>query len=150
MTPALKFGLAFGLAVIADQIVKQFILHGVRYEGPVISIVLAYNEGVAFSMLHFLGAWLKYLQVVLLAGLGVLLWRQKALFQENALPFGLILGAGASNVLDRFVHGHVIDYVYWHYKFDFAIFNLADVLIDVGVGLLILKSFKAKDKQSKV
>ncbi|GMB89704.1 Lipoprotein signal peptidase IspA [Helicobacter ailurogastricus] len=150
MKSGLSFWLAFGLALVADQIVKQFILNGLRYEGAVISIVLAYNEGVAFSMLHFLGAWLKYLQVVLLASLGVFLWLQKAFFKENALPFGLILGAGASNVLDRFVHGHVIDYVYWHYQFDFAIFNLADVLIDVGVGLLILKSFKAKNKQSRV
>ncbi|WP_176485342.1 signal peptidase II, partial [Helicobacter suis] len=78
------------------------------------------------------------------------LWRQKELFNLNALPFGLILGAGSSNLLDRFIHGHVIDYVYWHYQFDFAIFNLADVLIDVGVGLIILKHFKIKNKQKGV
>ncbi|CAM2758883.1 signal peptidase II [Helicobacter felis] len=150
MKSVLIFWLAFVLAIFADQAVKQLILQGLRYEGPVISIVLAYNDGVAFSMLHFLGTWLKYLQIVLLVGVGVFLWRQKEFFTQHALSFGLVLGGGSSNVIDRFVHGHVIDYVYWHYKFDFAIFNLADVLIDVGVGLLILKSFKAKDKQGQV
>ncbi len=139
------------MALIGDQALKQVILEGFRYHGPVISIVLAYNKGVAFSMLDFLGPWLKYLQVLLIVGMAFLLVRQKEFFIPNALPFGLVLGAGSSNILDRFVHGGVVDYVYWHYKFDFAVFNLADVLIDVGVGLLVIQMFKqgalkAKDK----
>ncbi|WP_163499710.1 signal peptidase II [Helicobacter suis] len=149
-SPTFAFILAFIGAILSDQVLKQMILAGLRYEGPVISIVLAYNEGVAFSMLHFLGPYLKYIQIILIGSLGLFLWRQKELFNLNALPFGLILGAGSSNLLDRFIHGHVIDYVYWHYQFDFAIFNLADVLIDVGVGLIILKHFKIKNKQKGV
>ncbi|CCB79654.1 lipoprotein signal peptidase [Helicobacter bizzozeronii CIII-1] len=145
------FSLAGIVALIGDQALKQVILEGFRYHGPVISIVLAYNKGVAFSMLDFLGPWLKYLQVLLIVGMAFLLVRQKEFFIPNALPFGLVLGAGSSNILDRFVHGGVVDYVYWHYKFDFAVFNLADVLIDVGVGLLVIQMFKqgalkAKDK----
>ncbi|GMB93365.1 Lipoprotein signal peptidase IspA [Helicobacter bizzozeronii] len=145
------FSLAGIVALIGDQALKQVILEGFRYHGPVISIVLAYNKGVAFSMLDFLGPWLKYLQVLLIVSMAFLLVRQKEFFIPNALPFGLVLGAGSSNILDRFVHGGVVDYVYWHYKFDFAVFNLADVLIDVGVGLLVIQMFKqgalkAKDK----
>ncbi|TSA83774.1 signal peptidase II [Helicobacter mehlei] len=149
------FVLAGVVALIGDQALKQVILEGFRYHGPVISIVLAYNKGVAFSMLDFLGPWLKYLQVLLIVGMLFLLVRQKDFFIPNALPFGLVLGAGSSNILDRFVHGGVVDYVYWHYQFDFAIFNLADVLIDVGVGLLVIQmlrqgAFKAKNKQDRV
>ncbi|WP_276206413.1 signal peptidase II [Helicobacter sp. L8] len=148
------------LAMLCDQAIKQWILQGFRAEGPVISIVLAYNKGVAFSMLEFLGPWLKYLQTLLIIGMVIMLLSQRAFFLQTHIPFGLVLGAGSSNLLDRFVHGHVIDYVYWHYKFDFAVFNLADVLIDVGVGLLLLdalkqslsknKSFKAKDQHNQV
>ncbi|WP_104695586.1 signal peptidase II [Helicobacter salomonis] len=146
------------LAVLCDQAIKQWILQGFRAEGPVISIVLAYNKGVAFSMLEFLGPWLKYLQTLLIVGMAVMILSQRDLLIQTYLAFGLILGGGSSNLLDRFVHGHVIDYVYWHYKFDFAVFNLADVLIDIGVGLLLLdalrqklsknKSLKAKDQHN--
>lgn len=127
-----------------DQIIKQGILGGFRFEGPVISIVLAYNKGVAFSMFDFLGNWLKYLQALLILGMGVVLLKQQEFFMQNSMPFGMILGAGTSNVVDRFIHGGVVDYVYWHYKFDFAIFNLADVLIDVGVGLLVIHMLKQR------
>ncbi|MFA4832456.1 signal peptidase II, partial [Helicobacter pylori] len=47
-------------------------------------------------------------------------------------------------------HGGVVDYVYYHYGFDFAIFNFADVMIDVGVGVLLLRQFFFKQKQNKI
>ncbi len=76
--------------------------------------------------------------------------RQKELFKSHAIEFGMVFGAGVSNVLDRFRHGGVVDYVYYHYGFDFAIFNFADVMIDVGVGVLLLKQFFFKQKQNKI
>lgn len=76
--------------------------------------------------------------------------RQKELFKNHVIEFGMVFGAGVSNVLDRFVHGGVVDYVYYHYGFDFAIFNFADVMIDVGVGVLLLRQFFFKQKQNKI
>ena len=38
----------------------------------------------------------------------------------------------------------VVDYVYWHYWFDFAIFNLADVLIDVAVVIIIWQMLRER------
>lgn len=52
---------------------------------------------------------------------------------------GIILGAGASNVLDRFIHGGVVDYVFWHKWFNFAVFNFADVMINLGVVIILLR-----------
>ena len=49
-----------------------------------------------------------------------------------------------SNIIDRFVYEGVVDYVYWHYWFDFAIFNLADVLIDCSVVIIILQMLKGE------
>ncbi len=140
------FFLIFG----TDQAIKYAILEGFRYESLMIDIVLVFNKGVAFSLLSFLEWGLKYLQILLILGLFIFLMRQKELFQNHAVEFGMVFGAGVSNVLDRFVHGGVVDYVYYHYGFDFAIFNFADVMIDVGVGVLLLRQFFFKQKQNKI
>ncbi|GAA7489140.1 signal peptidase II [Helicobacter pylori] len=140
------FFLIFGV----DQAIKHAILEGFRYESFIIDIVLVFNKGVAFSLLSFLEEGLKYLQILLILGLFIFLMHQKELFKNHAIEFGMVFGAGVSNVLDRFVHGGVVDYVYYHYGFDFAIFNFADVMIDVGVGVLLLRQFFFKQKQNKI
>ncbi|AFI03777.1 signal peptidase II [Helicobacter cetorum] len=136
----------FALILGLDQLIKYVILQGFRFESFIIDIVLVYNKGVAFSLLSFLDEYLKYLQILLIIGLFIFLVRQKTFFKAYSIEFGIIFGAGVSNILDRFVHGGVVDYVYYHYGFDFAIFNFADVMIDIGVGLLILKEFLSKNK----
>jgi signal peptidase II len=58
------------------------------------------------------------------------------------LPTGILIGAGLSNVYDRFNHGGVVDYIYWHCGFNFAIFNFADVMIDLAVVWILFLNFK--------
>ncbi|CAK00248.1 signal peptidase II [Helicobacter acinonychis] len=140
------FLLIFG----TDQAIKYAILEGFRYESSIIDIVLVFNKGVAFSLLSFLEGSLKYLQILLILGLFIFLMRQIELFKAHTIEFGMVFGAGVSNILDRFVHGGVVDYVYYHYGFDFAIFNFADVMIDVGVGVLLIRQFFFKQKQNKI
>ncbi|WP_104748737.1 signal peptidase II [Helicobacter cetorum] len=140
----------FLLVLGLDQAIKFAILEGFRYESFIIDIVLVFNKGVAFSMLSFLDESLKYLQILLIIGLFIFLTRQMDFFKTHAIEFGIVFGAGVSNILDRFVHGGVVDYVYYHYGFDFAIFNFADVMIDVGVGILLLRQFFFKQKQNKI
>ncbi len=136
--------LALSLALIGvfiiDQNIKTIFLEGYRYYGEVIDLILVYNRGVAFSMLSFLDEWLKWLQLLLLCGvLGYVVHLNKRCY---FIPVGFLMGAGLSNVYDRFIHGGVVDYVYWHYKFDFAVFNFADVMINVAVIWLLILSFK--------
>lgn len=142
----LIFGFGFILVFALDQWIKYLILGGLRWESEALSIILVFNRGVAFSMLSFLGDWLKYLQIFLVVLMGFLLIRQREFFIRNDYVFGIIFGAGFSNILDRFIHGGVVDYIYWHYGFEFAVFNFADIMIDVGVGILILKMLLSKTK----
>jgi signal peptidase II len=135
------FWLLFVAAFIADQILKQIILGGFRLESACLSIILTYNTGVAFSQLSFLGEWLKYLQLGLIVAVAIYFLRSDLLMRFGA-PVGLLLGSGSANVLDRFWHGGVVDYVFWHCGFEFAVFNLADVLINIAVGLVLLLHFK--------
>ncbi len=121
-----------------DQFIKSFFLDGFRLDGECISLILAFNKGVAFSMFESLGESLKYIQIALLCALGLYALLSHEIARRQVLFFGIIVGAGASNVYDRFLHGGVVDYVYWHCGFDFAIFNFADVMIDVSIAVIIL------------
>ncbi len=141
---------AFVVVFVLDQGIKQLFLGGFDWNSRCISLNLTLNKGVAFSMFAFLGEWLKYIQVVLIGGvLGYIVYA-RARLQEYALALGLLMGGGISNLLDRFLHGGVVDYVYWHCGFDFAIFNFADVMIDLGVLLILIVSFRIdKEKREK-
>ncbi len=146
----LLFLAVFAATFAVDQAIKYLFLAGYEYQTECISLTLTFNRGVAFSMFAFLGEWLKYLQVVLIGGvLGYLLYR-KDLMERYAVAIGLILGGGVSNLLDRFIHGGVVDYVYWHCGFDFAIFNFADVMIDLGVLIILILSFRHKEEAENI
>ncbi len=130
-------------AIGADQYIKSIILDGYRWHSDYISIIYVLNEGVAFSMLSFLQGYLKYLQIAVLF-FALIYVSANGYLKKYPLELGLIFGSGASNIYDRFIHGGVVDYIYYHHWFEFAVFNLADVLIDIGVLLLIIKILKKK------
>jgi signal peptidase II len=145
---------------IVDQAVKEFFLIKAEtlyvtdrpslydagaltlYETSCINMTLVFNKGVAFSMFAFLEESLKWLQLLLITGvLGYIIHLRQLCY---AIPGGILVGAGLSNIYDRFVHGGVVDYVYWHCGFDFAIFNFADVMIDLAVVWFLIMTFWPK------
>jgi len=125
---------------IIDQNIKMLFVDGFRYYTECIDFILVYNKGVAFSMLSFLDEYLKYLQLVLVSGIVIYVFYLKKLCY--ALPMGILLGGAFSNIYDRFIHGGVVDMVYWHCGFNFAVFNFADVMIDVAVVWILILNFK--------
>jgi signal peptidase II len=125
---------AMQLYAISEDVLYHSILD--LYTTACIDIRLVFNYGVAFSMFAFLHSYLKWIQLLLiLAALLYVVILNKRCFMA---PAGIIIGAGLSNIYDRFLHGGVVDYIYWHCGFKFAIFNFADVMIDVGVAWIIL------------
>lgn len=137
------FMLVATVALIADQYIKSIILNGFRWQSNYISIIYVLNDGVAFSMLSFLQGYLKFLQIGLLF-FALIYVSSNGYLKKYPLELGLIFGSGASNIYDRFIHGGVVDYIYYHHWFEFAVFNLADMLIDLGVLLLIIRLLKKK------
>jgi len=140
----------FIVLFILDQYIKSLFVNGYESRGECVSLVLAYNYGVAFSMFSFLEGNLKYIQIAILCIGFVYLMFNKELFYSYYIPVALLLAGGISNIYDRFIHGGVVDYVYWHCGFDFAIFNLADVLIDIAVVLILWISYKESKKEKLV
>lgn len=125
---------------IVDQNIKTLFVEGFRYYTDCIDFILVYNKGVAFSLFAFLGEYLKYMQLGMIIGVfAYVVYLKKICY---ALPAGLIIGGAVSNIYDRFIHGGVVDMVYWHCGFDFAVFNFADVVIDIGVAWLLLLNLK--------
>jgi len=138
LSAILLFSLA-GIFII-DQNIKSLFVDGFRYYTECIDLILVYNKGVAFSMFSFLAEYLKYIQLVLVLGvMGYVFYLKKLCY---AMPAGILLGAAFSNIYDRFVHEGVVDMVYWHCGFNFAVFNFADVMIDVAVVWILLLNFK--------
>ena len=131
---------------IADQNIKFLFVSGLYWESKCISLTLTFNKGVAFSMLSFLGEYLKYIQAVLIGGITIYILSHKEIVKRYAFSVGMLIGAAFSNLFDRFLHGGVVDFVYWHCGFDFAVFNIADVLIDLSVVLILYTHYKYSKK----
>ena len=104
--------LAMAGVFIIDQNIKQLFLDGFRYYTDCIDLILVFNKGVAFSMFAFLKEWLKWIKLVMISG--VVLYTLYLNNRIYSFPVGILVGAGFSNVYDRFMHEGVVDMVYWH------------------------------------
>ncbi len=111
--------------------------------GDLLKFKLAYNPGVAFGIMIPSVAIVILFVVVMIVCVRLMLahWRQRDGLQVSALL--LIIAGGASNMLDRVYFGQVIDY--FDLKF-YTIFNLADVMIFVGVMILLVLMYFKKQK----
>ncbi len=143
-----KFFFAFFSVFAIDQIIKLIFLSGFTLKTKCISLIMVLNKGVAFSMFSFLGKNLKYIQLALIIGLLIYFIKEK-IFSKHPILSGILFAAAFSNLLDRFLRGGVVDYVYWHCGFKFAIFNFADVMIDFSIlGFAYFYFLKKNDKIS--
>ncbi len=110
--------------------------------GPYLTLYYIRNQGAAFSMFDSNGPVLIALiavAVVVIVYLYLRMLNSGSLLYK--LIFGLIIGGATGNLLDRFIHGSVVDFIWFRIPqigFNFAIFNLADSAISVGVVLLFV------------
>lgn len=131
--------------MLSDQITKQLVIRSIeRFESievlPVLNWVHMHNRGAAFSILSHLPPWFFVLLGVGVS-IGILVWMRRHPFDQRLVASGLslILGGALGNVIDRVRLGHVTDFVDFHIDdWHFAAFNVADMAITVGAGLLIL------------
>ncbi len=134
------------VAVAADQWIKYLVetrldMHAQVDVLPFLALYRTYNTGVAFSMFSWMGdKGLILLSLTVVAFVLYLASRTTARQVFARIGFVLIIGGAVGNLIDRFVHGHVVDYIFFHTPvWSFAIFNLADAFITIGAGLVILE-----------
>jgi signal peptidase II len=110
---------------------------------PVFDVIFAKNPGISYSLLSAhsaAGRW-ALVAFAFLATLFIGLWLWRTSTRLVALALGLILGGALGNAIDRFSYGWVADFYYFHVgTFHWYVFNLADVAIVLGVGLLLYDS----------
>lgn len=109
---------------------------------PVLWITYITNSGAAFSILRHGAPLFIVIALLILVALAVYVIRQADLSHRFSVGAGLLAGGTAGNLWDRIVSGRVVDYI--HFRF-WAIFNLADVAIIVGI-ILIVWDFWRKDQ----
>jgi len=143
----IKFILSLISIFVIDQTIKLIFINGFRWEGDWLSLVLVYNKGVAFSMFAFLDEYLKYIQLLLLGGIGYFFYKEKYILNYPIIS-GILFGAGISNVFDRFIREGVVDYIYYHGFFNFAVFNFADMMIDFSIVMLIWFNWRRDAKSN--
>lgn len=141
-----------GFILLIDQIVKysidkKILLGKLKTVIPNFFYVSkVYNDGAAWSMLAGSTIFLTIMTILALAFL--LAYQSKFLANwRNMLAFGLVYGGLLGNLLDRIIHGYVIDYLKLNFgSYNFPIFNLADVAIVSGVILIIIAILKGEDR----
>lgn len=120
---------------------------------PILNWTLAYNYGAAFSFLADAGGWQKWFfaGLALLMALFLSAYLPRVPRQARLLSFGLamMLGGAVGNLIDRLLHGHVIDFIHVHYKdvWHYPVFNIADMGICVGVALIIIDMLFLENKR---
>lgn len=142
------------LVVLLDQLTKTLVagwfgLGDVRPVTSYFNLVRVHNAGAAFSFLAGASGWQRWFFI----GFGVLasafmVWMLRSHPSQKLFCFAIamILGGAVGNVIDRLLHGHVIDFLQFRFGFlepvfaggYFPSFNLADAAITLGAICLIL------------
>ena len=149
------------VVIVLDQLTKYWVLTSLpEYTAiPVIdgfwNWYRTYNTGAAFSFLADAGGWQKWfftiLAIVISGVLAFWLSRTPRNDWRTALPFALVIGGAIGNVIDRQIHGHVVDFIQWHWQDHYwPAFNLADAAIVGGaIGIALFGFIGGKDAAKK-
>ena len=147
----------FGL----DQLVKWIVTGplGVNYVGAVLYIMPFFqftyteNNGISLGLLNAtteVGRWMLVgLTSAIAIGVAVWMGREKNRLDQVAL--GMVLGGALGNILDRTLHGYVVDFADLHFGQwrPFLIFNVGDAAISIAVVILLLRAFLSRKDEAK-
>ena len=139
-------GLAL-IILIADQFTKVLILGYYNLGDSTVitgffNIVRAHNTGAAFSFLASASGWQRWMFTAIgVAATVFIIWMLRSHAGQKLFSFALacILGGAVGNVVDRLLHGYVVDFLQFHWSgWYFPAFNVADSTITIGAVCLIL------------
>lgn len=156
------------LVFLIDQITKAWIFCNLDldsyYPPDSITIIEDFfyivhigNEGAAWGMLSGYGGLLTVFAMIALFAIYLLRDTLELNRRSMQYAFGLLVGGILGNMVDRLVHGHVIDFLDFHFPFTipwfiptgrYPSFNIADCGIVVGTILHLILSFKIEAKKT--
>lgn len=134
-------------------VVQNFALYESLNILPVFNLTYVRNYGAAFSFLAEHTGWQKYFFIAIALGISALMsfWLARTPRHYTLLNVGysLVIGGALGNMIDRTYNGFVVDFldVYWDI-YHYPVFNIADIAISIGAGLLLLDYFKNEKRRS--
>jgi signal peptidase II len=146
---------------IADQITKIWIIarlplgsygpgHSITIIPDFLYLVHVGNTGAAWSMLTGKSTLLAIIAIATLVG--IYIWRRALALRDpmGQFAFGLLCGGITGNLVDRLQHGHVVDFLDFHFwSYIYPTFNVADSAIVVGVVFYIWHSFRSQPEEKE-
>lgn len=135
------------VSLIIDQLTKYIVVQNFKLGDTlplwsgVFHLTYVTNTGAAFSLFSHAGGWLRWLSLLVSIGLMALALFGPTLNTFEQLGYGFILGGALGNGIDRFATGYVVDFLDFR-LIHFAVFNFADVFINVGIICLLIASFR--------
>nr|WP_249146226.1 signal peptidase II [Bradyrhizobium diazoefficiens] len=154
--PSLRWIGLILVIVLLDQVTKQLVVSSLEPGRPMVilssgalpsvDLVLSYNKGISFSFLSFADDAQRWPLVALsLLACALLVWwlsRVPSSQPIQAFGLALIIGGALGNMLDRARLGAVIDFVHVSWgAWSFAVFNVADTAITMGVVAILASTF---------
>lgn len=139
------------LIILADQFTKVLVIGSMqlgdsRAVTEFFNLVRAHNYGAAFSFLHTASGWQRWFFMGLGSVAAVfIIWMLRSHGGQRLFcwALALILGGAVGNVIDRAIHGYVVDFIQVHAgAWYFPAFNVADSAITIGAMLLILDEIR--------
>lgn len=154
-----RYYIVAAVVLILDQLTKKLIdanlelFEQISVIGQFFLITHVLNDGAAFSMLP--GASTLFISITIVVVIGIIWYieRSRKTGGRTLLltALGLVLGGALGNFIDRVLYGHVIDFLQFNFgSYTFPIFNVADIGIVIGVGLILLDSvLEIRNEQTK-
>jgi signal peptidase II len=155
-------GYLIALVVFAlDQLAKWLVTGplGVSRVGdqlyllPFFQLTYTQNIGISLGLLNAttdVGRWML-VALTLAIAIGVAVWMGREKNRVDQAALGMVLGGAMGNILDRTLHGYVVDFADLHFGAwrPFLIFNVGDAAISIAVVILLLRAFVSRKDQTK-
>jgi signal peptidase II len=156
---SLPFLVALGVFVL-DQLTKWIVTGPLHIQDvehlyllPFFQFTYTQNNGISLGLLNAtnpLGRWMLVVVTAAIA-VGVAIWITREENRLDRIALGMVLGGALGNILDRALHGYVVDFLDLHFGEwrPFLIFNVGDAEISIAVVILLLHAFVSRKDQAK-
>jgi signal peptidase II len=159
---ARSLGFSVALLVFAlDQLTKWIVTGplGINEIGeqmvllPIFNFTYTQNNGISLGLLNATNPAGRWMLVALTSAIavGVAYWIGREKYRVDQIALGMVLGGALGNILDRTLHGYVVDFLDLHFGEwrPFLIFNVGDAAISIAVVILLLRAFLTRKDRAE-
>ena len=156
MKEKLKIILITSVCVFFDQIIKYLIVSNFTLykKNPIIegffNITYVQNRGAAWGILNNNIILLVVITVLALGLICSFIFKESNIKKLDKVLYGMLLGGIIGNFIDRIFRGYVIDFLdFIIFGYDFPVFNIADMLIVISVGIMIITYWRSRNENAE-